>query len=302
MASNIHIHLSYYQAVKCCKPENIFTGEVGCGALGFFLYFHVMAIVTIETPFNIDLEFKIATVGKRALAWLVDMVIICLYYYVMLRLIYPTFRMGEATESTAAIFLIILPVLLYQLLSEIFMNGQTLGKKAAGIKVIDREGHEPSWGQYTIRWILSIGNLFLYIVPYLILLSPIAMIFFMILYLPDFLCMVISPKGQRIGDHAAGTVVIDANYQANINETIYLEVEHTNYEPLFPQVMRLSDRDINGIRNLLNVKTQSADNTNYTIEVAQKIKRVLGIESDLYPTDFLEQLLKDYNYITAKNA
>jgi len=261
-----------------------------------------MAIITIETPFNIDLEFKIATVGKRAMAWLVDIVIICLYYYLMLRIIYPIFRMGEAVQSTAAICLIVLPVLLYQLLSEIFFNGQTLGKKAAGIKVIDKEGHEPTWGQYTIRWILSIGNLFLYIVPYLILLSPGAMIFFMILYLPDFLCILISAKGQRIGDHAAGTVVIDSNYVADINETIYLEVEQKDYEPLFPQVMRLSDRDINGIRNLLNTKVQSADNTNYTIEVAQKIKRVLGIESDLYPTDFLEQLLKDYNYITAKNS
>ena len=261
-----------------------------------------MAIITIGTPFNIDLEFKIATVGKRMLAWLVDIVIICMYYYLMLRIIYPTFRMGEAVESTAAIFMIILPVLLYQLLSEIFMNGQTLGKKVAGIKVIDREGHEPTWGQYTLRWILSIGNLFLYIVPFIILLSPFAMIFFMILYLPDFLCMVISAKGQRIGDHAAGTVVIDATYQANISETIYLEIEQKDYVPLYPQVMRLSDRDINGIRNLLNVKTQNADSTNYTIEVAQKIKRVLGIESDLYPTDFLEQLLKDYNYIAGKNA
>lgn len=281
--------------------ENILAREVSLGIYGcFFLYFHTMAIITIETPFNIDLEFKIATVGKRAMAWLVDIVIICLYYYLMLRIIYPTFRMGEAIESSAAIFLIVMPVLLYQLLSEIFFNGQTIGKRVAGIKVIDREGHEPTWGQYTIRWILSIGNLFLYIVPYIILLSPGAMIFFMILYLPDFLCIVISPKGQRIGDHAAGTVVIDSKYEANISETIYLEIENKDYEPLFPQVMRLSDRDINGIRNLLKMKAQSADNTHYTIEVAQKIKRVLGIESDLYPTDFLEQLLKDYNFIAGK--
>ena len=266
------------------------------------MYFHTMAIITIETPFNIDLEFKIAGVNKRALAWLIDIIIICVYYYVVLRIIYPSFRMGEATETTAAIFLIVLPVLLYQLLCEILLNGQTIGKKLAGIKVIDKEGREPTWGQYTIRWILCIGNLFIYIVPYIILLSPIAMIFFMILYLPDFLCIVISAKGQRIGDLAAGTLVIDNSYKANINETIYLEIEHKEYQPLFPQVMRLSDRDINGIRNLLNMKRQSSDITNYNIEVAQKIKRVLGIESDLYPTDFLQQLLQDYNYYTAKDV
>ncbi len=257
-----------------------------------------MAIVTIETPFNIDLEFKIAGVNKRALAWFIDIIIICLYYYVVLRIIYPSFHMGEATATTAAIFVIILPVLLYQLLFELFMNGQTIGKKLAGIKVIDKEGREPTWGQYILRWILCIGNLFVFIIPYLILLSPGLMIIFMVLYLPDFLCIVISAKAQRIGDLASGTVVIDSNYKANINETIYLEIENKDYQPVFPQVMRLSDRDINGIRNLLNMKRTTTDTTNYTIEVAQKIKKVLGIESDLYPTDFLEQLLKDYNYFT----
>ena len=189
--------------------------------------------------------------------------------------------------------------MLYQLFFELFLNGQTIGKKIAGIKVIDKEGREPTWGQYITRWILCIGNLFIFIVPYIILLSPFAMIFFLVLYLPDFLCIVISAKAQRLGDLAAGTVVIDSKYRANINETIYLQIEDNNYQPLFPQVMRLSDRDINGIRNLLNVKRQSDDNTRYVIDVSQKIKTVLGIESDLYPTDFLEQLLKDYNYFTA---
>lgn len=257
-----------------------------------------MAIITIETPFNIDLEFKIAGVNKRALAWFIDIVLICLYYYLVLRLIYPAHRMGEAANATAVIFVVILPVLLYQLLFELFMNGQTIGKKIAGIKVIDKEGKEPTWGQYCLRWILCIGNLFIFIIPYLILLSPGLMLIFMILYLPDFLCIVISAKAQRIGDFAAGTVVIDSNYKANISETIYLEIENKDYKPLFPQVMRLSDRDINGIRNLLNTKRPTSDTTRYTIEVAQKIKTVLGIESDLYPTDFLEQLLKDYNYYT----
>ena len=79
-----------------------------------------------------------------------------------------------------------------------------------------------------------------------------------------------------------------------------MEIEKKDYVPIFPQVMRLSDRDINGIRNLVKEKRPSKDAEMYMIEVAQKIKNVLGIESDLYPTDFLQQLLKDYNYFTTK--
>ncbi len=259
-----------------------------------------MAIITITTPFNIDLEFRIASFNKRLLAWLIDITIICFYYYLMLRFIYPLFGMGEAVSTAAGLFVIVLPVLAYQLAFELFLNGQTIGKRIAGIKVIDKEGREPTWGQYITRWILCIGNLFIYIIPYVILANPAFMLFFMILYLPDFLTIVISQRSQRIGDFAAGTVVIDANYKANISETIYLEIEDKGYQPLFPEVMRLTDRDINGIRNLLNTKRPGKDTEHYIIDVAQKIKTVLNIQSDLYPTDFLEKLLQDYNYFTAK--
>ncbi len=216
----------------------------------------------------------------------------------MLRVIYPLLGLGSSVSTAAGLFVIVIPVLAYQLFFELFLNGQTIGKKLAGIKVIDVEGREPTWGQYITRWILCIGNLFVYIIPYIILKSPVLMIFFMVLYLPDFLCMIISAKSQRIGDFAAGTVVIDDNYVSSIDETIYQEIEDTSYIPLYPEVMRLTDRDINGIRNLLNVKRPNRDSEHYIIDVTQKIKSVLGIQSDLYPTDFLRQLLKDYNYLT----
>ena len=255
-----------------------------------------MAIITIGTPFNIDLEFKIASFGKRLAAWFIDVLIITLYYYLMMRIIGPLADHGSAFKEPAELFLLMIPVLVYQLSFEMFMNGQTIGKRIAGIKIIDKEGQEPSWGQYIIRWILCIGNLFIYIIPYILLNSPAFMIFFMVLYLPDFLTMIVSSKSQRIGDFAAGTVVIDKNYKANISETIYLEIEETSYKPLFPQVMRLTDRDINGIRNLLDTRRPTKQTEHYMIDVAQKIKTVLGIESDMYPSDFLAKLLQDYNY------
>jgi uncharacterized RDD family membrane protein YckC len=259
-----------------------------------------MGIITIETPFNIDLEFKVATLGKRLLAWVTDIIVICLYYYLMLRLIYPLLGKSEAVTTAAELFMVIIPVLVYQLAFELFFNGQTVGKMVAGIKVIDKEGREPTWGQYLIRWMLCLGNLFLYIIPYLILQNAGLMILFMILYAPDFLVMVISGKMQRIGDFAAGTVVIDKNYKPNLNETIYLETGNKEYQPLFPQVMRLTDRDINGIRNLLNMKRPTKDTEHYMIDVTIKIKTVLGIESDMHAAEFLHQLLRDYNYITAR--
>lgn len=261
-----------------------------------------MAIITIGTPFNIDLEFKIATFGKRLLAWLIDIFVICIYFYLMLRFIYPLFGMGEAVIAGTLVFVIYIPVLLYQLLFELFANGQTIGKNLAGIAVIDIAGNEPTLGQYLLRWILCLGNLFVFTIPFKLLENPWQLVGLLILYLPDFLSVVISRKAQRLGDFAAGTVIIDRHYQANINETIYLQIEHKDYKPMFPQVMRLSDRDINGIRNLVHIKRPGKDTELYMYQVVDKIKKVLSIESDLYYVDFLEQLLFDYNYYTTQKS
>lgn len=261
-----------------------------------------MAIITIGTPFNIDLEFKIAAFGKRLLAWLADIVVIFIYFFLMLRFVYPLFGMGEAVTAGTLLFVIYIPVLLYQLLFELFFNGQTIGKMLAGIAVIDITGNEPTLGQYLLRWILCIGNLFVFIMPFKILEQPAELIGFLIFYVPDFLSVVISGKAQRLGDFAAGTVVIDRHYVANINETIYLQIAHKDYKPMFPQVMRLSDRDINGIRNLVHIKRPGKDTELYMQQVTDKIKKVLGIESDLHYFDFLEQLLFDYNYYTTQKS
>ena len=261
-----------------------------------------MAIITVNTPFNIDLEFKVAEFPKRLLAWIVDIVIITLYYYLMLTFVSPLISEGTGFSTFAEMFLIVLPVILYQLSFEMFMNGQTLGKKLTGIKIIDVEGREPSWGQFLTRWALCPGNYFLYALPKYILISPFVMLIFGIIYLPDALFMLISNKGQRIGDLAAGTTVIDANYKPNIDETIYKAIDVAVYKPSFPQVMRLTDRDINGIRNLLNIKNPGKDTEKYVHQVVAKIKAVLQIDSPIEGYDFLQQLLFDYNFITGNGV
>jgi hypothetical protein len=64
--------------------------------------------------------------------------------------------------------------------------------------------------------------------------------------------------------------------------------------------MRLSDKDINGIRNLLDVKRITKEHEAYTQRIAGRITEVLGITATQEPYDFLAQLLRDYNYLTSK--
>lgn len=266
-----------------------------------------MAILTVTTPFNIEVEFKLAAFHKRMLATLIDLAVMSAFTAIIIYVIAPRFKsMTFSTEYIVWNMCIAMPCFLYPLLSESFLNGQTVGKRAMGLKVMDDEGDEPSFSQYLRRFLFSFANYSIFVLPTLIATGYFLFLFFQIplvfgiLYLPDVLSVAISKKSKRLGDLGAGTVVIDTRAKTGINETIYLEIDRPDYVPAFPQVMKLSDRDINGIRNLLAMKSGSRELDTYMIEVSFRIKKVLNIDSELHPRDFLQLLLQDYNALTQK--
>ena len=86
--------------------------------------------------------------------------------------------------------------------------------------------------------------------------------------------------------------------RGSMEETIFMEVAD-NYVPVFPQIMRLSDKDINAIKSILDTARKRGD-FNLAAMASEKIKGHLKINSPLSPFDFLDTLLKDYNYLSVK--
>lgn len=265
-----------------------------------------MALFTVSTPFNIDLEFSLAAFHKRMLAWLIDLLIIFIYCYLMLFFVYgnvgdslDSFEDQFRVETVLRLFTITIPVMLYHLLFELFMNGKSPGKWFMGIKVMNKEGASATFSQLALRWILFLPNYFLVLIMYAYAPSYLLVIALIlgIAALPDVISVAVSANSQRLGDLAAGTVIVDTRYKMNIAETIYMELDDQAYQPVFPQVLKLSDRDINGIRNLLHGKV-TRDSENYMLRVAYRIEEVLGIKMNGDPLFFLQTLLKDYNYLT----
>lgn len=266
-----------------------------------------MALITVNTPFNIDLEFSLAAFYKRMFAWLIDLLLIFIYCYIMLFFVFQNVieenRWNNVTKDNLSLLLIIgtvlIPVMLYHLLFEIFMNGRSPGKFFMGIKVINMEGASATVSQLLLRWILCLANYFLIMVvfaTYPTFLIYIA--FFMgLISLPDIICIAVSKHSQRLGDLAAGTVVVDTKYKMDIHETIFMDLQGQTYQPVYPEVLKLTDRDINGIRNLLSGKLNT-DTENYILRVAYRIEEVLNIKMNGEPIFFLQTLLKDYNYLT----
>jgi uncharacterized RDD family membrane protein YckC len=266
-----------------------------------------MSIVRIATNFNIDIEFTAPPFYRRLFAWVIDIIIQIFYLIVALRFISwiaQTLRGDDENMKMWAISLVLfLPFLLYHVVLEITMDGQSIGKKIMGIKVVSENGGKPSIGQFIIRWLIRTSD---YTLIVIIILIPYAQIFgpqvywgvagAMGLLIAD-LVLVNTRKQQRLGDILAHTVLINTEQKEKITDTVFLEVSE-HYVPQFPQIMQLSDRDINALKGIIDTAKKHKDH-HMALMAAEKIKAHLHIDTPMEPEEFLEVLLKDYNYLSS---
>ena len=176
--------------------------------------------------------------------------------------------------------LIFLPPLLYHLTCEITMNGQSIGKKIFGIKVINENGGRPAFSQLLIRWLLRLAD------------------FGFSFFMGGLFSVLLSKKDQRLGDMAAGTLVINMRTKSDLNETVFVELNE-NYKPKFANALLLSDRDMNIIKTILDTKSFSSKESMAT-RASEKISAVLNITGYMPPVELLETVLKDYNYLSGQ--
>ncbi|HSC52920.1 MAG TPA: RDD family protein [Phnomibacter sp.] len=259
-----------------------------------------MSQVSVSTPFNIYLEFEIAPFIRRLLAWVIDMVVLMVYARGMKYLLEEVIW-DKSTRIGIDFLIVSIPMLLYHLLMEVLYQGQSLGKKAMDIRVISLEGGEPRLGQYLMRWIFRIWE-WPMVFGYLAVESYWLFIQIFVTGLVGLVVVIIiavSNKSQRLGDLAAGTTVVDLRNRFSLADTLFKDIQETDYKVRFPDVMRLSDRDINAIRSVIaySQKNSSRETAN---RVASKVQSVLSLQSDMEPLEFLETLLNDYNYLATR--
>jgi uncharacterized RDD family membrane protein YckC len=246
-----------------------------------------MADIKIPTSFNIDLEFESADIMKRFIAWLIDFAI-RLCYFLMAYLVLTSFRMPYTENVVIYILFIMLPIAFYFPVVEIAMGGQTPGKKAMHVKVVSMIGNRPSISQHLIRWIFRLVE------------SPLMFFMFFIPVIIPIVAIIRTPYNQRLGDLIAGTIVISTKRKGSIEETIFRDMSNIGYQPQFPQITKLSDRDMNKVKDLLD-RALKAKDEELASRVAFRVKEVLQIQTDMPHTHFLETVLNDYNYYTTKD-
>ena len=151
-------------------------------------------ITLVETPEGIDLQAELVGLVPRALAYSIDFII---RMAIMLAVGIVTLFAGEAG---AGIFLIMFFLLewWFPVFFEVFRDGQTPGKKAFDIKVVNDDLTPVSFGASFTRNLLRTADIF----PSM--------------YLVGATSIATTQRFQRLGDLAARTLVIYCHQDSNV--------------------------------------------------------------------------------------
>ncbi len=243
--------------------------------------------VTINTVQNVTIEYELATLRDRCLAWLIDVFVVSIGYAIFFQLFGLIIKFRNIDQGWA-IFLGIFPFLIYFLYNacfEIWNNGQTLGKKALNIRVLRLDGKDPEWSDLLLRSVMQLID------------SMFTLGFVGILLIKT------TPKQQRLGDLAAHTTVIKLfsdSYLYRLNAILNI-ASSANYEPVFPQVKALSERDMLFIKTVLDRQKQYPNQAHHEVveDLVTHLMPLLQIEDrPLNRIEFLKTLLRDYIVLT----
>ncbi|KOF01346.1 hypothetical protein OB69_18020 [Roseivirga seohaensis subsp. aquiponti] len=236
-----------------------------------------MQAVSIQTSQNIQLEYPLAGIGDRILAFVLDAIIILSFFFITS----VTLAATGISMSVAMNVMLSIVAYLYRLISEVFFNGQTVGKKALSIKVVKLDGSVPSFGAYFLRWLMEPIDFFI---------VGLGVVF-----------IILTKNGQRVGDLLAGTTVVKIKKitATNVRNKIIMETVDENYVPKIPEAAQLTDHEIRLIKDALSVFRDGAKEKPLLL-IEEKIKEKYNIQSDMPTVKFMYTLLRDHTYYMTK--
>ena len=232
-----------------------------------------MAESGIITGQYVRIQPTVASIGDRIFGQIIDWIVLLSYLLLAIWI-------GVEANIKSDWYLIIavgLVPLFYTLLCEIFNQGQSVGKMLMKTQVVKLDGSRPTLGAFLMRWLLFMidGPLTSYM---------------------GLIVMVLTRNNQRLGDMAAGTIVIKKQkykkIQISLDEYDYLQ---KNYTPRYPQAADLSLEQIDIITSTLSVN--QTDFQQRTKALADKVREKLNIErKETDDAAFLHRIVRDYQY------
>ena len=245
--------------------------------------------LTIDTPEQVHLEFVLADIGSRFMAVFADSAI-QLVVLLLLLIVDRTALGGTLFAHLAGYQVWIEAVLIFLLFClfwgyyaafEALWNGQTPGKRWAGIRVIKETGRPINAFEAIARNFLRIIDLIPFFPPYAV----------------GIVTMLLNSKNRRLGDFVAGTLVVHDKKAREAD--LFFNTAAKTPEFAVYQAGRLGVPEVELIETFLarrldippEVRRQSA------LRIADMISSKLGIDPQARPADnenFLELVVKEF--------
>ena len=168
---------------------------------------------TVETPEGVALHLRLAGPASRGLALAID-TFIWLFASMLVSWVMGFFSIviGEAAGGIAAI-LIFAFTWFYSVYFEMYYQGRTIGKMVIGLQTLCSDGTPLTWNASMLRNLLRVAD------------------FLPIFYLAGIFSILFNERFQRLGDIAAGTVVV---YRDELRTQREIQHPKDSLAPPFP--------------------------------------------------------------------
>lgn len=143
----------------------------------------------IETPEGIALRLRSAGALPRSQAWMIDMVLRLVVFMVAM---IPLSMLGAGGTGLGMLLMFAL-MWFYSVVCEVWFHGQTLGKRALGLRVVNADGTPVTWMGSVVRNLLRVVDA----LPGV--------------YGVGLVSTLVDRHARRLGDIVAGTMVIHAD-------------------------------------------------------------------------------------------
>jgi uncharacterized RDD family membrane protein YckC len=231
--------------------------------------------VRISTPEGVDVELTLAGIGSRFIAAILDLLVqgaVLLAAAVALGVLG-----GAGTGLAVAIFSILffLVFFAYDVLFEVRSRGRTLGKRWTGLRVVRTGGRPVTFVPSCVRNVMRLVD----ILP--------------AFYAIGMLSIFATPRNQRLGDLAAGTLIVRERSGGIRVRSAPAEAALARGSEEGWDVSAVSARDVGTVRQFLD--RRAGLDAGARAELASELERrlrplVAGAPERLDPEEFLERL------------
>ncbi|MEZ5004440.1 MAG: RDD family protein [Chitinophagales bacterium] len=246
-----------------------------------------MKKIEITTAQKVIIQYELASLRDRIIAFIIDAIILWSTVGILVAIITVSTASNFNPELTETLsWLVATPIVVfYTLVSELITNGQTLGKRMMGLKVVKLNGGLPTADDFLIRWVFRGIDIYTSFGAVAALLVS------------------SSDKAQRLGGLLSNTAVIKLKGDFNIKlEDLEKMFDSANdYEATYPNVTMFTDKDMLVLKELMK-RYQSNPNPAHQKLMRRSVislSRKLNLEE--IPTnamEFLQLVLKDYVMLT----